>query len=78
MLMFSRAGKLRLQKWYDPISQKEKKKTTRDLIQTILSRKAKMSNVLEWKELNVVYKRLVGRGGAGRCVRVLALRLPAN
>jgi len=57
ILLFSRQGKLRLQKWYTAIPQKEKKKITRDLIMQILSRKPKMSSFLEYKELKIVYKR---------------------
>ena len=57
MLLFSRQGKLRLQKWYTASSQKEKKKITRDLITTVLSRKPKMCSFLEYKDLKVVYKR---------------------
>ncbi|XP_061153233.1 AP-1 complex subunit sigma-2-like isoform X2 [Syngnathus typhle] len=57
MLLFSRQGKLRLQKWYVPLSDKEKKKITRELVQTILARKAKMCSFLEWRDLKVVYKR---------------------
>merc|ERR1712179_499888 len=57
MLLFSRQGKLRLQKWYNAHPDKVKKKITRELITTILSRKPKMSSFLEWKELKIVYKR---------------------
>merc|ERR1712007_417170 len=61
MLLFSRQGKCRLQKWYEcnemSISEKSKKKITRELIANILTRKAKMSSFLEWKDLKVVYKR---------------------
>jgi hypothetical protein len=46
-----------LQKWYVAIPEKSKKKYTRELIATILSRKPKMSSFLEWKELKIVYKR---------------------
>ena len=59
MLLFSRQGKVRLQKWYSPLSLKEKKKIMRELIATILSRKSKMCNFLEYKETKVVYKRCV-------------------
>ena len=38
---------------------KEKKKFQRELVATILSRKSKMCNVLEYRELKVVYKRYV-------------------
>ncbi|XP_047230903.1 AP-1 complex subunit sigma-2 isoform X3 [Girardinichthys multiradiatus] len=57
MLLFSRQGKLRLQKWYVPLSDKEKKKITRELVQTILARKPKMCSFLEWRDLKIVYKR---------------------
>uniref|UniRef100_A0A4W5JMX1 Adaptor related protein complex 1 subunit sigma 2 n=1 Tax=Hucho hucho TaxID=62062 RepID=A0A4W5JMX1_9TELE len=59
MLLFSRQGKLRLQKWYVPLSDKEKKKITRELVQTVLARKPKMCSFLEWRDLKVVYKRKV-------------------
>ncbi|KAG8137333.1 hypothetical protein E2320_004582, partial [Naja naja] len=50
-------GKLRLQKWYVPLSDKEKKKITRELVQTVLARKPKMCSFLEWRDLKIVYKR---------------------
>ncbi|KAJ7417833.1 hypothetical protein WISP_62336 [Willisornis vidua] len=53
----SRQGKLRLQKWYVPLSDKEKKKITRELVQTVLARKPKMCSFLEWRDLKIVYKR---------------------
>ncbi|GAA6068979.1 AP-1 complex subunit sigma-2 isoform X1 [Tachysurus ichikawai] len=59
MLLFSRQGKLRLQKWYIPLSDKEKKKITRELVQTVLARKPKMCSFLEWRDLKIVYKRMV-------------------
>ena len=57
ILLFSRQGKIRLQKWYDAYSDKEKKKISRELTSTILARKPKMSNFLEWKNIQIVYKR---------------------
>ncbi len=59
MLLFSRQGKVRLQKWYTPYSQKDKKKTSRELTSTILSRRSKMCNVLEYRDYKVVYKRYI-------------------
>jgi AP-1 complex subunit sigma 1/2 len=56
-LLFSRQGKLRLQKWYTAFPDKTKKKIIRDLIATILGRKQKMSSFLEWKDSKIVYKR---------------------
>ena len=57
VLLFSRQGKLRLQKWFESQSQNNKKKISRELISSILSRKPKMSSFLEWKDYKVVYKR---------------------
>uniref|UniRef100_A0A8C3F657 Adaptor related protein complex 1 subunit sigma 1 n=5 Tax=Testudines TaxID=8459 RepID=A0A8C3F657_CHRPI len=57
MLLFSRQGKLRLQKWYLATSDKEKKKMVRELMQVVLARKPKMCSFLEWRDLKVVYKR---------------------
>ncbi|XP_047130554.1 AP-1 complex subunit sigma-2 isoform X1 [Hydra vulgaris] len=57
ILLFSRQGKLRLQKWYFAIPSKDKKKIIRDLTTLILSRKPKMCSFLEYKDLKIVYKR---------------------
>ncbi|XP_075268390.1 AP-1 complex subunit sigma-1A-like, partial [Opisthocomus hoazin] len=57
MLLFSRQGKLRLQKWYLPAADKDKKKMVRELMQVVLARKPKMCSFLEWRDLKVVYKR---------------------
>ena len=57
VLLFSRQGKVRLQKWYDAFSDKEKKKISKEMTSTILSRKPKMSNFIEWQNMQVVYKR---------------------
>ena len=57
ILLFSRQGKLRLQKWYTAMPLKEKKKIARDLTTMILARKPKMSSFLEYKDLKIVYKR---------------------
>ncbi|KAI5101829.1 hypothetical protein C0J45_9032 [Silurus meridionalis] len=57
MLLFSRQGKLRLQKWYVPISDLQKKKISREVIQMVLARKPKMCSFLEWRDLKIVYKR---------------------
>lgn len=57
MLLFSRQGKLRLQKWYHTQPQKAERKITRDLIQLILARKPKMCSFVDYKDYKVVYKR---------------------
>jgi len=57
IILFSRQGKLRLQKWYNAYPDKEKKKITRELITIILARKPKMCAFLEHKDKKIVYKR---------------------
>ncbi|KAJ9067616.1 AP-1 adaptor complex sigma subunit Aps1, variant 2 [Entomophthora muscae] len=57
VLLISRQGKLRLAKWFNTISNKEKQKIVKDATQMVLSRKAKMCNFLEYKESTLVYRR---------------------
>ncbi|KAH9515890.1 AP-1 complex subunit sigma-2 isoform X2 [Dermatophagoides farinae] len=57
MLLFSRQGKLRLQKWYVAHPDKTKKKITRDLVNLILARKPKHCSFVEWQDFKIVYKR---------------------
>lgn len=57
MLLFSRQGKLRLQKWFVAHPEKTKKKIIRELVTAVLARKPKMCSFLEWRDLKVVYKR---------------------
>jgi len=57
MILFSRQGKLRLQKWYVAHADKVKKKIVRELVSTVLARKPKMSSFIEWKDMKIVYKR---------------------
>jgi len=57
ILLFSRQGKLRLQKWYDAKDSKDKKKIIRELTGMILQRKPKMCNFIEYKDMCIVYKR---------------------
>ncbi|OON13921.1 clathrin adaptor complex small chain [Opisthorchis viverrini] len=57
MLLFSRQGKVRLQKWYTSYSEKEKKKILRDLMTIVLARKPKMCSFVEWKGFKIVYRR---------------------
>lgn len=59
MLLFSRQGKLRLQKWYVAHPDKVKKKITRELITTILARKPKVRKrrmkINTWMFLVTIY-----------------------
>ncbi|CCE81618.1 Piso0_002280 [Millerozyma farinosa CBS 7064] len=57
ILLLSRQGKMRLSRWYQTVSQKEKAKITKELTTLILSRRAKMCSVLEYKEIKIVYRR---------------------
>lgn len=57
VLLFSRQGKLRLQKWFAAEPEKTKRKIPREIISNILSRKPKMSSFLEWRDYKIVYKR---------------------
>ncbi|KAJ3333680.1 hypothetical protein HDU76_005154 [Blyttiomyces sp. JEL0837] len=50
--------KIRLTKWFtSDWSTKEKNKTVKEVSQTVLSRRTKMCNVLEYKDYKVVYRR---------------------
>ncbi|CAH8443629.1 unnamed protein product [Schistosoma mattheei] len=57
MLLFSRQGKVRLQKWYSSYTEKEKKKYLREIISLVFARKPKMCSFLEWQDLKIVYRR---------------------
>ena len=75
MLLFSRQGKLRLQKWFTAQSEKAKKKMARELIGMILQRKPKMCSFLEFKDLKIVYKRYDYLAQCNRCNRGLDFRI---
>ncbi|KAM3616760.1 uncharacterized protein V6R79_022762 [Siganus canaliculatus] len=57
LLLFSRQGKLRLQKWFTPMTEREKKKVIRDMTMMVLARPARSCNFLQWRDLKIVYKR---------------------
>ncbi|TPX51483.1 hypothetical protein SeLEV6574_g00280 [Synchytrium endobioticum] len=58
MLLVSRQGKVRLTKWFmSDWSIKDKAKTVKDVTATVLARKPKMCNVLEYKDFKVIYRR---------------------
>uniref|UniRef100_UPI00358F027A AP-1 complex subunit sigma-2 isoform X3 n=1 Tax=Myxine glutinosa TaxID=7769 RepID=UPI00358F027A len=57
MLLFSRQGKLRLQKWSVALSERDRRKVVKELVGAVLARKPKMSSFLEWRDLKVIYKR---------------------
>ncbi|KAF9535809.1 AP complex, mu/sigma subunit [Crepidotus variabilis] len=57
LLLVSRQGKLRLQKWYITLTVKEKAKVIKEVTALALGRRAKMCNFLEYKGRKVVYRR---------------------
>ncbi|QPG75803.1 hypothetical protein FOA43_003165 [Brettanomyces nanus] len=57
LILLSRQGKVRLCKWYIPLSQKEKQLVIKELTAIIPLRKPKMCNVIEYKDSKLVYKR---------------------
>lgn len=57
LLLFSRQGRLRLQKWFMAIPEREKKKIIRDMMTMVLARPPRTCNFLQWKDLKIVYKR---------------------
>ena len=67
LLLFSRQGKLRLQKWFTPLPDREKKKVIRDMTLMVLARPPRSCNFLQWRDLKIVYKRgggwWMGKGG---------------
>ena len=56
-LLFSRQGKVRLSKYYKPYSQKERGKLVKEVTSQILSRPSKLCNVVEHRNLKLIYKR---------------------
>ncbi|CAH8562253.1 unnamed protein product [Dicrocoelium dendriticum] len=57
LLLFSRQGKVRLQKWYSYFSEKQKKQYLREITTLVFARKPKMCSFLEWKDMKIVYRR---------------------
>lgn len=57
LLLFSRQGKLRLQKWFTPVTEREKKKMIREMTLMVLAHPPRSCNFLHWRDLKIVYKR---------------------
>lgn len=57
IILLSRQGKIRLSKWFETYSMKDKTKVMRDVTTLVLTRKPKMSNFLEYRDSKVVYRR---------------------
>lgn len=56
-VLASRQGKIRLTKWYHSYAPNDKQKILKDLAPLVLSRKAKMCNIVEYSDHKVVYRR---------------------
>jgi len=57
VLLVSKQGKLRLAKWFVPLSSKAKAKIVQDVSQLALNRRPRMCNFLEYKGKKIVYRR---------------------
>lgn len=58
MLLVSRQGKVRLTKWFNSNwTTKERSKIVKEVSSLVLSRRTKMCNVIEYKDLKIVYRR---------------------
>lgn len=55
--MISRQGKVRLAKWYQPLSSTQRTSVIRDITRTVLARSSKMCNVVDHGDQRIVYKR---------------------
>lgn len=55
ILLFNKAGKVRILKWYSPIPQKEKQSITREVIRLVLRRPQNHCQFVEWKENKLIY-----------------------
>ncbi|CAB76027.1 AP-1 adaptor complex sigma subunit Aps1 [Schizosaccharomyces pombe] len=56
-LLVSRQGKVRLAKWFNTLSIKERAKIIRDVSSLVITRKPKMCNFVEYKGEKIVYRR---------------------
>uniref|UniRef100_UPI0035900FF1 AP-1 complex subunit sigma-2-like isoform X2 n=1 Tax=Myxine glutinosa TaxID=7769 RepID=UPI0035900FF1 len=57
MLLFSRQGCIRLQKWFVAAGERERRQTQRELLTTVLARAPRSSSCLQWRDLRIIYKR---------------------
>ena len=57
MLLVNRQGKIRLMKWYDSYLVSERQKYIKELSVMVIGRSARLSNVIEWNNYKVIYKR---------------------
>jgi len=56
-LLFSKQGKIRLSKYYEPYSQASRLKLQRDVMNLVIPRPSRLCNVVDYKTYKLVYKR---------------------
>ncbi|CAG8628505.1 11197_t:CDS:2 [Cetraspora pellucida] len=74
VLLVSRQGKVRLAKWFNTLSPKEKQKIIKEVTQMVLSRRTKMCNFLEYKDEKVVYRRYYFINNSNK-IKVIVIRI---
>lgn len=57
MLLVNRQGKIRLMKWFDCFLINERQRYVKEMSVMVIGRSAKMSNIIEWKQYKIIYKR---------------------
>ncbi|MCQ2820816.1 MAG: hypothetical protein MJ252_26450 [archaeon] len=57
MLLVNRQGKIRLMKWYEGFPIAGRQKIVKELAIIAIGRSSKLSNVVEWNQYKVIYKR---------------------
>ena len=48
MILFSRQGKIRLQKWFHTLPDKQRRKLSSEIVNIVLQRPPKMSNFIDY------------------------------
>ncbi|CAG8536855.1 921_t:CDS:2 [Cetraspora pellucida] len=71
VLLVSRQGKVRLAKWFNTLSPKEKQKIIKEVTQMVLSRRTKMCNFLEYKGISASDNELITLEIIHRYVEIL-------
>ena len=57
MLLVNRQGRIHLMKWYDSYLVSERQKYIKELSVMVIGRSARLSNVIEWNNYKIIYKR---------------------
>ena len=57
LLLGSRQGKVRLSKFFSSFGGRDRQKETKEVVSTVLHRSNRLCNVIEYKEIKIVYRR---------------------